>query len=589
MEPIVGQRFRVAVAALLVAALLVAALFLPLLASIALASGPPYPPPVTGQRVYDTAEIFDPGTIASAQVTISTIEGRTGAEVVVYSEIVDYGITSDEAESNAQSLMDQWGVGRKGFDDGLVILFEIDPSRCHGQIQLYAGPGYRAAYLSNDQRDAIFNNDMLPRLEQCDMDGALAAGLGPINDAATPQNAANLSRGRIINALIGLVLAPAIIILSIGSVALAWYRRGRDAVYLDDPSVLMPAPPPDLTPASAALVYDDRSSRRALTTAMLDLASRGEIAFDVPDPKHASTIAIDLAPPASSDPAVVAAQKSAMRQKLTDAETYALTMLNSIGGDADRIEAEDIPKFGTYTPTFNSKLEDHAVAQGWFVEAPTMAISRYSGRGGIELLLGFVAFTVAASATISGLFFVAVGLIAGGAVSIALAQAMPARTKDGAMIDAQLKAYRRTLQATMAQARSMNDVVATAKLDWLDSPDRAVVWGVALDLNHDVQAVLGRTVEDVQRGVAASGAYFPIWYGSSALGGGFGGGPRGASAGAPAASIFSSGGLPDVGGMMAALGTIGSSPSSSGSGGGGGGGFGGGGSGGGGGGAGGGF
>jgi uncharacterized membrane protein YgcG len=582
MELVRHRPYRVAIGALLLSALL-----LPLLAAIALASGPPYPGPVAGKRVYDTAEIFDPATIASAQATISAIEGRTGAEVVVYSEIVDYGITSDEAETNAQALMDQWGVGRKGFDDGLVILFEIDPSRCHGQIQLYAGPGYRAAYLSNDQRDSIFNDDMLPRLEECDMDGALTAGLAPINDAATPENAANLSRGRIINALIGLVLAPGIIILSIASVSIAWYRRGRDAVYLDDPSVLMPAPPPGLTPASAALVYDDRSSRRALTTAMLDLASRGEIAFDVPDPKHASTIAIDLAPPAPPDPAVAASQTSAARQKLTDAETYALTMLHSVGGDGDRIEADEIPKFGKYTPTFNSKLEDHAVAQGWFVEAPTKAITRYSGRGAIELILGFVAFTIGASATISGLFFVAVGLVAGGAVSIAIAQAMPARTKDGAMINAQLKAYRRTLEATMAQARSMNEVVATAKLDWLDSPDRALVWGVALDLNRDVQAVLGRTVEDVQRGVAASGAYFPSWYGSSALGGGFGGAFGGGSTGAPAASIFSSGGIPDVGGMMAALGTIGSSPSSSGSGGGGG--FGGGGSGGGGGGAGGGF
>ncbi|MGH2464520.1 MAG: DUF2207 family protein, partial [Candidatus Limnocylindrales bacterium] len=564
MELIRHRPYRAALAGLLLSVIL-----LPLLASMALASGPPYPDPVAGKRVYDTAEIFDPATIASAQATISAIEGRTGAQVVVYSEIVDYGISSDEAEANAQALMDQWGVGRKGFDDGLVILFEIDPSRCHGQIQLYAGPGYRAAYLSNDQRDSIFNDDMLPKLEDCDMDGALTAGLGPINDAATPENAANLSRGRIINALIGLVLAPAIIILSLASVSIAWYRRGRDAVYLDDPSVLMPAPPPDLTPASAALVYDDRSSRRALTTAMLDLASRGEIAFDVPDPKHPSTIAIDLAPPAPTDPAVVASQQSAMRQKLTDAETYALTMLHSVGGDGERIESDEIPKFGTYTPTFNSKLEDHAVAQGWFVEAPTKAISRYSGRGGIELILGFVAFIFAASATISGLIFVAVGLLAGGAVSIAIAQAMPARTKDGAIINAQLKAYRRTLEATMAQARSMNEVVASAKLDWLDSPDRAVVWGVALDLNHEVQAVLGRTVEDVQRGVAASGAYFPIWYGSSALGGGLGGFGGGA-AGAPAASIFSSGMIPNVGGMMAALGTIGSSPSSSGGGGGGG-------------------
>ncbi len=567
------------------AALVLGILLLPSIAAVALASGPPYPNPVPGQRVYDTAEIFKPGTVAAAAATIQGIQARTGAEIVVYTEDADYGISSGDTESNAQALMDQWGVGRKGFDDGLVILFDIDPTGCHGQIQLYAGPGYRAAYLSNDQRDSIFNDDMLPRLEECDMDGALSAGLARVDAAATPENAANLSRGRIINALIGLVLAPGIILLSIASSAIAWYRRGRDAVYTDDPSVLMPAPPPDLTPASAALVYDDRSNRRALTTAMLDLASRGEIAFDVPDPKHASKVAIDLAPPAPTDPAIMASQAKAMRQKMTDAETYALTMLHSVGGDADRIEPDELPKFGKYTPTFNSKLEDHAVAQGWFVEAPTKAISRYAGRGGIELILGFVAFTIGGAGTISGLFFVAVGLIAGGAVSIAISQAMPARTKEGALIDAQLKAYRRTLEATMAQARSMDEVVATAKLDWLDTPDRAVVWGVALDLNQDVQAVLGRTVEDAQRGVGASGAYFPIWYGSSALGGGFGGSPGGAG---PAASIFSSGGIPDVGGMMAALGTIGNSPSSSGSGGSGGG-FGGGGSGGGGGGAGGGF
>jgi uncharacterized membrane protein YgcG len=567
------------------AALVIATLLLPAVALVALAGGPPYPNPVPGQRVYDTAGIFDEATIAAAEATIAGIQARTGAEVVVYSDDVDYGISSDEAESNAQALMDQWGVGRQGFDDGLVILFDIDPSGCHGQIQLYAGPGYRAAYLSNDQRDSIFNDDMLPDLEACDMDGALQAGLAKVDAAATPQNAENLSRGRIINALVGLILAPGIILVSIGAVSIGWYRRGRDAVYTDDASVLMPAPPPDLTPASAALVYDDRSSRRALTTAMLDLASRGLIAFDVPDPKHPSTLAIDLAPPSPSDPAVEAARTKAARQKLTDAETYALAMLRSVGGAGDRIEPDELPQFGKYAATFNSKLEDHAVAQGWFGIAPTKAIGRYSTWGAIELLLGFVAFVAGSSIPFSGLIFVAVGLVVGGVGSIAIAQAMPARTKDGAIINAQLKAYRRTLEATMAQARSMDEVVATAKLDWLDTPDLAVVWGVALDLNRDVEAVLARTVADVQHGTAASGAYFPLWYGSSALAGGSGG-FGGGGAGAPAVSVFSGGGLPNIGGMMAALGTIGNSPSSSG---GGGGGFGGGGSGGGGGGAGGGF
>jgi hypothetical protein len=91
-----------------------------------------------------------------------------------------------------------------------------------------------------------------------------------------------------------------------------------------------------------------------------------------------------------------------------------------------------------------------------------------------------------------------------------------------------------------------------------------------------------RTAEDAQSGVSRN-AWFPAWYGSTSSGGGLSGGQVGVAPG-----LFSSGGIPDFGGMMSALGTIGSSPSSSGSGGGSGG-FSGGGGGGGGGGAGGGY
>ena len=71
-------------------------------------------------------------------------------------------------------LMDQWGVGRNGFNDGLVIFFDMQPNLQHGQVQLYAGPGFEAAYLSNEERQAIFENDMLPYLRV----GRLRRGAG---------------------------------------------------------------------------------------------------------------------------------------------------------------------------------------------------------------------------------------------------------------------------------------------------------------------------------------------------------------------------------------------------------------------------
>jgi len=104
---------------------------------------------------------------------------------------------------------------------------------------------------------------------------------------------------------------------------------------------------------------------------------------------------------------------------------------------------------------------------------------------------------------------------------------------------------------------------------------------VAFGLHKEVEDVLQRSLEDVQHGSAGVTPYFPVWYwgrGDYSGGGGAGG---------MAPGVFSSSAIPDFGGMMSALGTIGNSPSSSGSGGSGG--FSGGGSGGGGGGAGGGF
>ena len=126
---------------------------------------------------------------------------------------------------------------------------------------------------------------------------------------------------------------------------------------------------------------------------------------------------------------------------------------------------------------------------------------------------------------------------------------------------AMLAAYRRTLQAVLAGARSMDQVVAEPRLAWLETPDRAVVWSVALGLQDEAQEVLKRSMEDLRAGRASS-AYLPAWYGSHGGGGGAGGW------GGVAPGVMSGSPIPNLGGMFAALGTIGNTPSSSGSGGG---------------------
>jgi hypothetical protein len=65
-----------------------------------------------------------------------------------------------------------------------------------------------------------------------------------------------------------------------GYAALSWLRRGRDPEYTDDASVLLPAPPPGMTAATATIVLGE-DGRTAFMAALLDLASRDEIAFVV--------------------------------------------------------------------------------------------------------------------------------------------------------------------------------------------------------------------------------------------------------------------------------------------------------------------
>jgi hypothetical protein len=134
------------------------------------------------------------------------------------------------------------------------------------------------------------------------------------------------------------------------------------------------------------------------------------------------------------------------------------------------------------------------------------------------------------------------------------------------MINAMLLAYRRTLHKTMEQARSMRQVVQGAALPWLETPDQALVWSVALGLRDDVDLVLRRSVEDLRSGsTVSSQAWLPAWFVVSSLGGGGGAGAGGFQLGPPD-GMFSSGAIPDLGNMLAAVGTIGDSPASSGSG-----------------------
>jgi uncharacterized membrane protein YgcG len=515
-------------------------------------AGPPYPAPVTGQRVYDYAGIFTPETIASAEKTIAGIEARTGAQVAVYTQVKPESDSLDLANADALALMNQWGVGRKGFDDGLVILFDMQDNRRHGEVSLFAGSGFKAAYLTNSDRQSIYDNDMKPLLVAGEFDGALAAALGKAASAATPEHAAALNQARILNAAVGV----AVLVLAVTLIAFVlfnWYTHGRDPVYVDDDSVLMPAPPDGLTPAMATLLMDDRASNRTVSAAMVDLASRGLLQFRQESGlfgKKTTSIG-----------------GTGKAERIDTPEAGLLEALRSWTAPDGFVPTAKARELAPAVGSLKSDLETLAVKKGWLAGKPTRVVLTWIALAVVEAMLAFPLLVWTISLDASG------GLLGGGALLIAAvitgitAWFMPCRTRLGAMLQAMLAAYKRTLQKTMAQSQSMDEVVAQKPLPWVTTPDAAMAWGVALGLNSEIETLLGRTVGASMASGRQVG-WYPMWFYGPGSAVGFGGG------GGNTGGLFSASAIPDIGSMMSSLGSIGSSA------GGGGGGFGGGGGGG---------
>ena len=158
---------------------LVAAILLAV-APAALAAGPPYPDPVDGQAVYDTANLFQPETRTQAEGIIDAIEAQTKAEVVVYTQALGRDdITTEDAESDAKALMDQWGVGRAGLNDAAR-----DPVRSRhapsstARCSCSPGRGSRSRTSRTTSARRSTRATMLPLLQEQQFDEALLGALG---------------------------------------------------------------------------------------------------------------------------------------------------------------------------------------------------------------------------------------------------------------------------------------------------------------------------------------------------------------------------------------------------------------------------
>jgi uncharacterized membrane protein YgcG len=551
---------------------------------LALAAGPPYPEPVEDQAVYDEAGMLDEASIAQIEGLIDAMEAEVGAEMVVYTEN-NPDISEDRNLENARALVDQWRIGRAGFDDGVVLMIALDPDPGESRVSLFGGSGFIGSYASEDQLQAIIDDVFVPLAVGGQRAEAIVQTVQAVTDTTSPEVRAELERARQINAALGLIGAPLALVGTIGWAWWKWRREGDDPDLVDSPSILMAGPPAEMTPALATIIRQGRADQHTINTTLVELAGTGRITFENLDQVAGSRS--DDEPDPLTDPAIVVNAPDG-RTPLGAPQEQAWEKVQRLAGSDGRLTRTALWKVNGELSSVKRALEQQAVRIGWLERMPGPSITRIVGIGVGVAIVGAGIVFAGITIPMSGLVMLGGALVVGGLGVIGFGTAMSQRTDAGAYVDAMLTAYRRTLRKTMEQARSIGEVVEDPEVATLaDTPDKAVVWGLALGLRDEVSALIARGLAE-QRDATGStaGAYYPVWLGSSSSGDGWsaasvaGGGVTEGSG-----SIFSDSAVPDIGGMFSALGSVGSTPASSSSSSGGGGGFGGGGGGGGGGGS----
>lgn len=517
-----------------------------------------FPPPVVDQAVYDEAGVLDVTEEAALERQIDALEARSGAEVAIYLQVDP----SQDLETNlalAQRLMNEWGVGRAGYDDGLVILVSFKDDRIHGVLSTYAGGGFKVAYLSEDEQTSLRDDVIVPFFQGQQVGEGLLTAMGVIENEVTPQATAALNLYRQANAVVGIPGAIVVLIITLGTAFIVWRRRGDDPDVIDSPSVLMAGPPANMTPPLATVVTEGRASSNAIRTIMVELAGTGLIRFRNLD--QVKKVKRDDDPDPLTDPAIEIVGVSGDREQPNGVLAEAFRELVILGGSTGDLRRESLWAVNKTLEPTKRRLEEEGVRLGWLTRLPTPEITKWIAIGVVEMVAGAGVIFLGYLIPMSGLTLVGGALILGGIATVAFGTQMSKRTENGAYVDAMLKAFRRTLQKTLDQARSMAEVATEPTVRVLaDTPDKAVIWGVALGLHQEVGEVLAREMADPQLRAAtqSSGSYYPLWIGSSFGDSGGGGG----------GSLFSGSGVPDVGGMLGTIGSVGSAPASSSSGGG---------------------
>lgn len=130
----------------------------------------PNPRQANGGWVTDMASVLSSSTQAKINQLISNLEAKNGSEIAVVT--VPDTSPSETPKKFATALFNQWGIGKKGQDNGVLFLIS------KGDRRVEIDTGYGVEKILPDARVGnIIKQEIAPRFKKGDFDGGTLAGI----------------------------------------------------------------------------------------------------------------------------------------------------------------------------------------------------------------------------------------------------------------------------------------------------------------------------------------------------------------------------------------------------------------------------
>jgi uncharacterized protein len=142
----------------------------------AAASTPFKPVPALSAHVTDEVGMLAPDQRARLEAALGDYEHQTGSQIAVLL------VASTEPEAIEQysiRVTDAWKLGRKGVDDGVLLVVARDNPKALRRLRIEAGRGVQGV-LTDAQSKRILQDIIAPHFRQNDYYGGLVAGVGAI-------------------------------------------------------------------------------------------------------------------------------------------------------------------------------------------------------------------------------------------------------------------------------------------------------------------------------------------------------------------------------------------------------------------------